>query len=53
MTSINHNVVTRLENLELDFAIMGQPPEQFAVQSKIIGKHPQVIIAPVNHPLAG
>ena len=45
-------IVSKLENLELDIAIMGQPPEQFSVQSKSIGKHPQIIIAPVNHPMA-
>lgn len=45
-------IVGKLENLELDFAIMGQPPEHFSVQSKTIGKHPQIIIAPTSHRLA-
>jgi DNA-binding transcriptional LysR family regulator len=45
-------IVGKLESLELDFAIMGQPPEQFSVQSKTIGKHPQIIIAPTSHHLA-
>ncbi len=45
-------IVEKLENLELDFALMGQPPEHFPVHSKAIGKHPQIIIAPSSHPLA-
>jgi len=45
-------IVEKLANLELDFALMGQPPEHFSVQSKAIGKHPQIIIAPTSHHLA-
>ena len=36
----------------LDVAIMGRPPEDVAVQSALIGDHPQVVIAAPNHPLA-
>jgi LysR family transcriptional regulator for metE and metH len=43
----------KLENLELDFAITGLPPEHFAVKKEFIGKHPQIIIAAPDHPLAG
>ena len=45
--------LAKLENLELDFAITGLPPEHFAVKKEFIGKHPQIIIAPPDHPLAG
>jgi DNA-binding transcriptional LysR family regulator len=36
-----------------DVAIMGRPPEDVEVESAPIGDHPQVIIAPPDHPLAG
>ena len=42
----------KLESMELDFAITGLPPEHFAVKKEFIGKHPQIIIAPPDHPLA-
>ena len=35
-----------------DVAIMGRPPEGIQVESAVIGEHPQVIIAPPDHPLA-
>lgn len=36
----------------LDVAVMGRPPEDVEVESALIGNHPQVIIAPPDHPLA-
>ena len=36
----------------LDVAIMGRPPEDVEVESAPIGDHPQVVIAPPDHPLA-
>lgn len=36
----------------LDVAVMGRPPEGVEVESTLIGDHPQVIIAPPDHPLA-
>jgi DNA-binding transcriptional LysR family regulator len=42
-------IISKLESLELDFAIMGQPPDHFSVQHKAIGNHPQIIIAPTDH----
>jgi LysR family transcriptional regulator, low CO2-responsive transcriptional regulator len=36
----------------LDVAVMGRPPEGVAVESALIGEHPQVLIAPPDHPLA-
>jgi LysR family transcriptional regulator, low CO2-responsive transcriptional regulator len=35
-----------------DVAIMGRPPEGIQVESAVIGEHPQVVIAPPDHPLA-
>ena len=37
----------------LDLAIMGRPPHEPAVAARVIGDHPQVMIAPPGHPLAG
>jgi len=42
-------IISKLESLDLDFALMGQPPDHFAVQHKAIGNHPQIIIAPADH----
>jgi DNA-binding transcriptional LysR family regulator len=42
-------IVSQLESLDLDMAFMGRPPDAFAVESKAIGNHPQVIIAPADH----
>jgi len=35
-----------------DVAVMGRPPEGIEVESTLIGDHPQVVIAPPDHPLA-
>lgn len=43
--------IARLENLELDFAITGFPPDHFEVKRELIGKNPLIIIAPPDHPL--
>ncbi|MDH3763592.1 MAG: LysR family transcriptional regulator [Gammaproteobacteria bacterium] len=45
-------IMEKLENLELDFAITGLPPEHFEVKKEFISNHPQIIIAPPDHPLA-
>lgn len=45
-------IIDRLENLDLDFAITGMPPDRFEVKREFIGKNPQIIIAPPGHPLA-
>jgi LysR family transcriptional regulator for metE and metH len=43
----------KLEQLEIDFAITGFPPDHFEVKKEFISKHPQIIIAPPQHELAG
>ncbi len=43
------SIMSKLGNLELDFAITGLPPDNFKVKSEYIGKNPQVIIAPPDH----
>jgi DNA-binding transcriptional LysR family regulator len=47
------SIVTKLGSLGVDFAIMGEPPDHFPVENKLIGNHPQIIIAPADHELAG
>ena len=42
----------KLENMELDFAITGLPPDHFEVKKEFISNHPQIVIAPPDHPLA-
>jgi DNA-binding transcriptional LysR family regulator len=46
-------VINKLENLELDFAITGRPPNQFDVVSEYIGRHPQILIAAPQNAFAG
>ncbi|HYZ31188.1 MAG TPA: LysR family transcriptional regulator [Crenalkalicoccus sp.] len=43
--------IAALESFELDLAVMGRPPDSFAVECAVIGDHPHVIIAPPDHPL--
>lgn len=46
-------ILARLENYDIDLAVMGRPPEQLEVVQEEFGDHPYVIIAPPEHPLAG
>ena len=46
-------MVEALRNYETDFAIMGRPPRDFAIEAEIFGPHPLVLIAAPGHPLAG
>jgi len=43
----------KLEQMEIDFAITGFPPDHFEVKKEFISKHPQIIIAVPQHKLAG
>jgi DNA-binding transcriptional LysR family regulator len=45
--------ITLLRDYEIDIAFMGSPPADFPVVSQPIGAHPQVVIAPLDHPLVG
>ena len=45
-------VVQKLAAYEIDLAIMGRPPEGIDVIADPFAKHPHVIIAPPDHPLA-
>jgi LysR family transcriptional regulator for metE and metH len=46
------DTIAAFESGRFDVAIMGRPPEGIEVESAVIGNHPQVIIAPPDHPLA-
>lgn len=46
-------VIRALAGLEIDLAVMGQPPAGSETISTVIGDHPFVIVAPPDHPLAG
>jgi DNA-binding transcriptional LysR family regulator len=44
--------IAGLRDHSLDLVIMGQPPEDLAVEATIIGRHPHVIVTTTDHPLA-
>ncbi|MDH3662853.1 MAG: LysR substrate-binding domain-containing protein, partial [Alphaproteobacteria bacterium] len=44
--------IAGLQSFDLDLAIMGRPPQDFGVDTAIIGDHPHVIIAAPDHRLA-
>ena len=46
-------IVKQLRDYAIDIVLMGQPPIDFPVISQAVGEHPQVIIAPPDHPLVG
>ncbi len=46
------DVITRLENDQVDMAIMGRPPTHLQVVAEPFAKHPHGVIAPPGHPLA-
>jgi molybdate transport repressor ModE-like protein len=46
-------MVEGLNRYEIDLAVMGRPPDELDVELDVIGEHPHVIIAPVDHKLAG
>lgn len=48
-----HETIRQLRDFTIDIVLMGQPPTDLPVVSQEIGLHPQVIIAPADHPLAG
>lgn len=41
-----------LHGYDLDFAIMGRPPPDVEVETRLIGDHPHIIVAPRGHWLA-
>lgn len=46
-------IMQAMRSYDLDFAIMGRPPPDVAVETHFIGDHPHVIVAAPDHRLAG
>ena len=46
-------IVEALREYQVDLAIMGRPPSDFDVEATSFGRHPLVVIAAPDHPLAG
>ena len=46
-------IIDRLEEYEIDLAIMGRAPSRLEVEQEFVGDHPYAIIAPPDHPLVG
>ena len=44
--------INNLRDRRVDIALMGRPPQEFAVRSVLFGQHPFVIVAPPSHALA-
>jgi len=46
-------VVGALRNYEIDLAVTGRPPLDFAIRRVVVGEHPYLVVAAPDHPLAG
>ncbi|PKU25191.1 LysR family transcriptional regulator [Telmatospirillum siberiense] len=42
-----------LRGYDVDFVIMGRPPQDMEIEHHLIGDHPHVVVAPRGHPLIG
>ena len=50
--SNREQVVTLLQNGEVELAIMGRPPVQWATRAEAFAIHPHVLVTSLNHPFA-
>jgi DNA-binding transcriptional LysR family regulator len=48
----SEQLVQMLHNNEVDIAIMGRPPREFATRAEPFAAQPHFFVAPVDHPLA-
>ncbi len=46
-------VIAAIAEGRVDLAIMGRPPRHPAVTAQVLGRHPHILIAAPDHPLAG
>jgi LysR family transcriptional regulator, low CO2-responsive transcriptional regulator len=46
-------IIAALKADAVDIAVMGRPPEHFAIDMHLMGDHPHVIIAPPHHRFVG
>lgn len=49
--SNREELVTLLQNAEVDLAIMGRPPKEMATRAEPFAAHPHVFVAPPGHPI--
>lgn len=52
VVSNREDIVRHLENNEVDLVLMGRPPKEVATDATSFAKHPLIIIAAPDHPLA-
>jgi len=45
-------VVSALRNYEIDLAVTGRPPLDFAIRRTVVGDHPYLVVADPGHPLS-
>jgi len=50
MVGNREETIATMRNYDLDLAVMGRPPEDFEIDSEIIGDHPHIVIGPPGHP---
>ncbi len=46
-------LLDRLHSNEIDLAVMGRPPKEYALRSEPFARHPMVFVCPPGHPLLG
>lgn len=46
-------LLDRLHSNEIDLAVMGRPPKEYALRAEPFAAHPMVFICPPGHPLLG
>ncbi len=46
-------LIDRLHNNEIDLAVMGRPPREYALRAEPFASHPMVFVCPPGHPLLG
>ena len=46
-------LIDRLHSNEIDLAVMGRPPREYALRAEAFAGHPMVFICPPGHPLLG
>ncbi|MEP9354993.1 LysR family transcriptional regulator [Xanthobacter sp. KR7-65] len=51
MIGNREDIVRGMISLDFDLAIMGRPPPALEAETRLIGDHPHVVIAPPHHPL--
>ncbi|WP_052162728.1 LysR family transcriptional regulator [Aquabacterium sp. NJ1] len=46
-------LIDRLHSNEIDLAVMGRPPKEYALRAEPFAGHPMVFVCPPGHPLLG